>query len=124
MHRLQTINCDELKNVKLYDFIENKNYKVTLTPYSIVNFGFIIPKWKPYGEYNITEVEYGGCINHGEEYIKELGMVIHDNKVCWPPHVTVYYNDGEEEIIKFSSYEEAKKAHDIIASKIPNAITI
>ncbi len=31
MHRLQTINGDELKNVKLYDFIENKNYKVTLT---------------------------------------------------------------------------------------------
>ena len=124
MEKIHTINGDEVKSVKVIDFVVNPNYEVIRTPDTMVNFGLIFPKWKPYGHYSVSEVAYGGWIVHDEDYIKRIGLVIHDNKVCWPPCVVVYYKDGSKSVFKYSTYDEAKNAHDIIASKIPNAITI
>ena len=40
------IVLSKVKSVDIRDFVENKNYKVTLTPTSLVNVGFFKKKYK------------------------------------------------------------------------------
>lgn len=112
------IVLSKIKSVDIRDFVENKNYKVTLTPTSLVNFGLFKKKYRPYGHYSITEVGYGGHINHSEEYIYWLGLTIHNDKVCFPPQLIIYYDDGTKDVISYKSYEEADKKRKEITSQL------
>ncbi len=117
------IVLSKVKSVDIRDFVENKNYKVTLTPTSLVNFGFFKRKYRPYGHYLITEDGYGGYVTHSENYIYELGLVIHNDKVCYPPKLIIYYDDGTKDVISCKSYEEADKKRKEITSKL-NCVTV
>lgn len=118
------IKIEDISKIKLQDFIKNPNYEVVRTPSTLINYGFFKKNYKPYGQYDISEVAYGGWVIHGEDYINKIGLVIHEDQVCWPPKIIIYYKNGTEDSISYKSYEEAKAKHDEILSKMGDTIEV
>ena len=120
------IKVENISKIELQDFIENPDYKITRTPSTLVNRGFFKKKYRPYGRYDISEIIYDGWITETrrEDYINKIGLVIHENRVCWPPKLIIYYKNGTKDNISYKSYEEAKAKHDEILSKMGDTIEI
>ena len=114
------INASAVKYVETKDFIENKNYKIVLSPEDLVTKGFFRIKKEPYGSYSI----YEGGIHHDETDINKIGLVIHDRKVCYPPCLIIDWLDGSKTTVICDSFEEAKTKRNEILSKMNNVVTI
>ena len=112
-----SIIVSKIKKITIRNFIINPNYEVILTPSTLVNRGLFKKDYRPYGQYCISEVGSGGWITHNEKYINEIGLVIHNDQVCWPPAVIIYYIDETKDTFTCKTYEEAEsKRRDILAS--------
>lgn len=112
-----------IEHIKVLDFVPSKRYLVVLTPDSLVNFGFFRDDYRPYGHYSIEDTEYLG-ITYNEQTIKKMGLVIHDDKVCWSPRVVISYNDGHKHAIICNTKEEAEKVKERIVKRLPNYLDV
>lgn len=118
--RKNSIVVSKIKKVTTRDFIVNPNYEIVLTPSTLVNHGFLKKDYRPYGQYSISEVGYGGWITHNEEYINKIGLVIHNDQVCYPPALIIYYVDGTKDVFTYNTYEEVESNKRKILSLMGN----
>lgn len=117
-----TINISEIQSIKVVNFIENKNYEVSIAPGDMVVTGWGF-RLKPAKCYNISKPAYPG-ITHNEDYITKLGLVIHDRKVCYPPKLIIQYKSGLKHVFRYSTYQKAVETKNTILALNPNLIEL
>ena len=121
-----TINVDNIESIKVVPFRKSKWYYIVIKPTDTYT-DFSFRKWKfvekKHGAYTFGEYGYPG-IYHSLDFIKNLGYIIYNDEVGFPPKLVITYKSGRKETYEYDTIEEAEEVRDKIAKQMKNMITI